>query len=285
MKNNDVMMHNNDTVKKLNFRPFFHQFMVGLENFKELISPSDVAHLIDHTVLSPTASEGDIARLVREAREYRFASVCVNPTHVAYAVEQGGSDVLVATVVGFPLGATTPEAKAYEARQALESGATEIDMVVNHAYVHAHDVDALRRDIVTVAEAVRGYNGTLKCIIEAGYHTPEQVAFATEAVLWASGEVPDVHFMAKTSTGFATSKLLVAKYDETTAVGARVEDLNIMAQVLEGSSVGMKASGGVGTFDDACSVLYAMGARTKEDLSSVKYRIGASAGVQIVSGK
>ena len=278
-------MHNNDTVKKLNFRPFFHQFMVGLEDFKKLVLPGDIAHLIDHTVLSPTASQYDIAKLVREAREYNFASVCVNPTHVAYAVEQGGSDVLVATVVGFPLGATTPESKAYEARQALESGATEIDMVVNHASVQAHDADALHRDIVAVAEAVRDYSGTLKCIIEAGYHTPEQVAFATGAVLRASEAVSGVHFMAKTSTGFAAPKLLVAKYDGTTAVGARPEDLNIMAQVLDGSSVGMKASGGVRTFDDACSVLYAMGARTKDDLASQQYRIGASAGVQIVNQK
>lgn len=251
------------------------------------VSPRDLAPLIDHTNLMPTATEQDIAKLCQEATEYRFTSVCIMPSRVPYAVERLWSgSVAVCTVVGFPLGATDSATKAFEAIQAVKSGAREIDMVVNNGFLSEQHIGGFYNDIATVAQAVYHAGGTvLKCILEAGYLTPEQLREATEAVVGAASEFPDVHFYTKTSTGMALDKLLVDKHGSKVS-GARPEDLQEIARIhasyLE-LSLGIKASGGIRTFDDAIRSLEAMGARTKEDLTPERYRLGTSASISIVS--
>jgi len=257
------------------------------------VKPRDVAPLIDHTNLMPTAREADIAKLCDEAREHGFASVCITPSRVVYAAKQlAGSSVAVCTVVGFPLGATDPASKAYEAKQAIHAGASEIDMVVNNgllydSILHDGSFGAYHADIVTVANAVSQSGGkVLKCIIETGYLSPQHVHRATEIVAEVAASYPSLRVYTKTSTGMAVDKLLVPKYDGKSANGARVGDLEIIAQVhatRPDLKLGIKASGGVRTFADVVLLLEAMGARTKADITPDRYRIGASASVQIVS--
>lgn len=295
-------MHHHNTIKKFNsrmiFRPFMSDVTASFEAFQRKVRPQDIAQLIDHTNLWPNATREDIRKLVDKAKEYRFASVCVNPSMVGYAAElletaEDASDlvlginVLVATVVGFPSGATTSATKAYEAKEALNAGATEIDMVVNTGLlsIDYFESTAFFDDIAAVAKTVATHPGAmLKCIFETAYLTPQQVENASYTVVKVAEQFPDIRFMTKTSTGFALSKLLVPKYDGTTAIGARVEDLEIMARAQSGSSVGIKASGGIKTYDDALRALYAMGARTVVDLRPEQYRIGTSSGIQIVKG-
>ena len=213
-----------------------------------------MARLIDHTLLKPEATADQIAQLCYEARKYGFATVCLNPTHVALAASLlRGSSVGVCTVVGFPLGATAPEVKAYEAQLALDQGATEIDMVINLGALKARDFEMVARDIRAVVRVchARLPPALVKVIIEAALLTDEE---KIAACLLAKESGADY---VKTSTGFASG-------------GATVADVALMRRTV-GPEMGVKAAGGVRTRDDAEAMVKA-GAT----------RIGASAGVKII---
>ena len=212
--------------------------------------PTDLAGYIDHTLLKPEATEEQIRQLCSEAIEYGFASVCVNPTWVPLAARLlTGAKPVVATVIGFPLGATLPDVKAYETRRAREEGATEFDMVINIGALKSKDFRLVERDIAGVVEAARGH--VVKVIIETALLTEEE---KVEACVIAKAAGAD---FVKTSTGFAGK-------------GATVEDVALMRRVV-GADMGVKASGGIRSAQDAKAMIEA-GAT----------RIGASAGVKIV---
>ena len=214
--------------------------------------PDNLARFIDHTLLRPTATADDIDRLCDEAVENRFAAVCINPCWVARAVRRlRGSGITVASVVGFPLGASSPEIKAMEARRALRDGAREIDMVINIGALKSGDHELVRRDIAGVSDACREVGALNKVIIEAAYLSDEEKVIACRLA-----QAARAHFV-KTSTGFGPG-------------GATVEDVALMRQVV-GGEMGVKAAGGVRTLEDARNMI-AAGAT----------RIGASAGVKIV---
>ncbi|MBT2645999.1 deoxyribose-phosphate aldolase [Bacillus sp. ISL-34] len=213
----------------------------------------NVAGLIDHTLLKADATKEQIKVLCEEAREYNFASVCVNPTWVKYASELlEGSDVKVCTVIGFPLGATTPETKAFETKDAISNGAHEVDMVINIGALKDRDDELVERDIRAVVAASTG-KALSKVIIETSLLTDEEKVRACELAVKAGTDY------VKTSTGFSTG-------------GATVEDITLMRKTV-GPDIGVKASGGVRNTSDAQKVIEA-GAT----------RIGASAGVSIVKG-
>jgi len=214
----------------------------------------NLAGLIDHTLLKPDATEDQIAQLCYEARKYEFASVCVNPTHVQLCAELlKGTDVKVCTVIGFPLGASSPEVKAFEAKTALKDGATEIDMVMNIGALKAGDLTLVARDIHEVVEVGHRAGAVVKVIIETALLNEEEKVTACLLAKEAGAD------FVKTSTGFSGG-------------GATVDDVNLMRRVV-GPEMGVKASGGVRNFEDARNMVQA-GAT----------RIGASAGVKIVKG-
>ncbi|MGE7759202.1 deoxyribose-phosphate aldolase [Peribacillus sp. NPDC097895] len=213
----------------------------------------NVAGLIDHTLLKADATKEQIKVLCEEAREYNFASVCVNPTWVKYASELlEGSEVKVCTVIGFPLGATTPETKAFETKDAICNGAHEVDMVINIGALKDKDDELVERDIRAVVAASTG-KALSKVIIETSLLTDEEKVRACELAVKAGTD------FVKTSTGFSTG-------------GATVEDVALMRKTV-GPDIGVKASGGVRNTSDAQKVIEA-GAT----------RIGASAGVSILKG-
>ena len=215
----------------------------------------NVARLIDHTLLKPEASAEQITQLCQEAREYHFATVCVNSARVALAAELlRGSDVAVCAVVGFPLGASLPEVKASEAGLAIAAGAGEIDMVLNIGALKDRDLQALLRDIRTVVVACHAQEVPCKVILETALLSDEEKVIACVVSCAAGAD------FVKTSTGFGGG-------------GATVADIALMRRVV-GPEVGVKASGGVRTWEDAQAVV-AAGAT----------RIGASAGVAIVRGE
>jgi len=214
-------------------------------------SARDWAGLIDHTLLKPDANENEIKRLCEEAAQYHFASVCVNPTWVrACACHLQGSGVPVCTVIGFPLGATLPDVKAYEARRAIMDGAREVDMVINVGALKSGDDCLVEHDIRSVVEVAHEYGVTCKVIIETALLTDDEKVRACEAARKARAD------FVKTSTGFSKG-------------GATVADVALMRRVV-GSALGVKASGGVKSIDDARAMIEA-GAT----------RIGASVGVKI----
>ncbi|CAN5539036.1 MAG: deoxyribose-phosphate aldolase [Pyrinomonadaceae bacterium] len=211
----------------------------------------DWASLIDHTLLKPEASEADIRKLCEEAAQFGFASVCVNPGWVKKASEfLKGSGVPVCTVIGFPLGATLSDVKAYEARRAIFNGAREVDMVINIGALKSGDVCAVEDDIRAVAEAAHENGVLCKVIIETALLTDDEKIRACIASKNAGAD------FVKTSTGFSKG-------------GATVEDIALMRRTV-GSSLGVKASGGVKGIDDA-RAMFEAGAT----------RIGASVGVKI----
>lgn len=208
---------------------------------------------IDHTLLKPESTQEQIAKLVSEAKEYDFASVCVNPTWVSYcANELSGTDVKVCTVIGFPLGATTSATKAFEAKEAIENGASEVDMVINIGLLKSGQYQAVEDDIRAVVEA--SGDKLVKVIIEACLLTDEEKVKACELSVSAGAD------FVKTSTGFSIH-------------GATVEDVALMRKTV-GDKVGVKAAGGARSFADA-EAFIAAGAT----------RIGTSAGVAIVNGE
>ncbi len=213
---------------------------------------ADIARMIDHTLLKPDATQDQIAQLCYEARKYGFAAVCINPSYVKLCSQLlQGSPVHVCTVVGFPLGATPPEVKAYEAQQAIDDGATEIDMVINVGAMKSKDYALVERDIATVARASHTGGAILKVIIEAALLTDEEKVIACQLAKAAGAEY------VKTSTGFGPS-------------GATVNDVALMRRAV-GPAMGIKAAGGIKSYDDA-KAMVAAGAT----------RIGASAGVKIL---
>ena len=214
--------------------------------------PGDVAALIDHTLLKPEATRADIERLCREAAEYRFATVCVNATWVLHAARLlGGTPVAVCSVVGFPLGATTPDVKHYETRRAIFDGAREIDMVINIGALKSGDLRVVERDIEAVVAPCRDVGATSKVIIEAALLSDEEKVTACTLAKAAGAD------FVKTSTGFGPG-------------GATAADVALMRAVV-GTEMGVKAAGGVKDYA-ALTQLVKAGAT----------RIGASAGVRIV---
>ena len=213
---------------------------------------ADLARLIDHTLLKPDATEAQIRKLCQEAKQYHFASVCVNPTWVPLVAEElAGTDVDVCTVIGFPLGATLPEVKAYEAECSIGRGACELDMVINIGALKSGHYDYVREDIAGVVDVAHARGALVKVIIETVLLTDEE---KVEACVLSQAAGADY---VKTSTGFAGG-------------GATVEDVALMRRVV-GSQMGVKASGGIRSAKDAEAMIRA-GAT----------RIGASAGVKIV---
>lgn len=216
------------------------------------MNAKELAAMIDHTLLKADATKEQVIRLCQEAKEHGFASVCVNPYWVKEAASYlAGSDVAVCTVVGFPLGATTPETKAFETKNAVQNGASEIDMVINVGALKSGDVKAVKEDIRAVVEAAGG--ALVKVILETGLLTDEEIVAACE-----QAKAAGAHFV-KTATGFGKG-------------GATVEAVRLMRQTV-GSDLGVKASGGVRDKETALQMIQA-GAN----------RIGASASVAIVSG-
>jgi len=217
------------------------------------VLPENLAKFIDHTLLKPDAKEEQIIKLCEEAKKYGFASVCVNPTFVPLAAELlKGTDVKVCTVIGFPLGATTTDTKVFETKDAIRKGATEIDMVINVGALKAKNYKYVENDIRAVVEAAKPY--IVKVIIETALLTDEEKIAACSLAKSAGAA------FVKTSTGFGPG-------------GATVEDVALMRKVV-GKDVGVKASGGVRDYPSAISMVKA-GAT----------RIGASAGIAIVSGQ
>ncbi|MED3986814.1 deoxyribose-phosphate aldolase [Peribacillus simplex] len=210
--------------------------------------------LIDHTLLKPEIKKEDIIKLCEEAKEFGFASICVNPTWVAKSAEiLQDTDIKVCTVIGFPLGANTPETKAFETKNALENGATEIDMVINIGALKDKNDELVERDIRSVVEAVNKKT-IVKVIIESCLLTDEEKVRACEISVEAGANY------VKTSTGFSLH-------------GATVEDVALMRRSV-GPNIGVKASGGVRNLQDIEAMVEA-GAT----------RIGSSSGVQIFTGK
>ncbi|GAB4203229.1 MAG: deoxyribose-phosphate aldolase [Roseiflexaceae bacterium] len=211
----------------------------------------DIVRLIDHTLLKPEATPQQIERLCAEAREHGFASVCVNPVYVARCAELlAGSGVAVCTVIGFPLGATASAVKAFEAREAIEQGAREVDMVIPIGRLKAGEHDAVEEDIRVVVAAAHLGGAICKVIIETALLTDEEKTTACLLAVRAGAD------FVKTSTGFAAS-------------GATLHDVALMRGVV-GPQIGVKAAGGIRSLADALAMVEA-GAT----------RLGTSAGVQI----
>jgi len=220
------------------------------------IMPTDgsLAHMIDHTILKPDATQDQIAQLCYEAKKHQFASVCVNSSNVKLCADLlKGSGVEVCTVVGFPLGATSTEAKVFETQQAIRDGATEVDMVINVGALKSRDYELVERDIASIARACHAANAILKVIIEAALLSDEEKVIACQLSKVAGAD------FVKTSTGFGPG-------------GATAEDVALMRRVV-GPGMGIKAAGGIRTFEDAQKMI-AAGAT----------RIGASASVKIIQG-
>lgn len=214
----------------------------------------DMARYIDHTLLKPDATADQIAQLCYEARKYQFASVCVNPTHVKLCADLlQNTSVKVCTVIGFPLGASAPEVKAFETMKAIQDGATEIDMVINVGALKAEDHTLVAQDIREVVRVGHAASALVKVIIETSLLTDEEKVTACLLSKEAGAD------FVKTSTGFSGG-------------GATVDDIALMRRVV-GPEMGVKASGGVKNFEDAQNMVKA-GAT----------RLGASAGVKIVKG-
>ena len=215
----------------------------------------NLSQYIDHTLLKPDATEDEIAQLCYEARKFNFASVCVNPANVSLCAELlKGCPVKVCTVIGFPLGASATEVKVFEAENAIQHGATEIDMVINIGALKSKDLELVAKDINAVVVASHSKGAIVKVIIETALLTHEEKVTACLLSKEAGAD------FVKTSTGFSGG-------------GATAEDIALMRRSV-GPSVGVKASGGVRTREDAEKMIEA-GAT----------RIGASAGVKIVKGE
>ncbi|HKL12486.1 MAG TPA: deoxyribose-phosphate aldolase [Halanaerobiales bacterium] len=221
------------------------------------IKPRDMAKMIDHTNLNATATVEEIKQLCEEALEYQFASVCINPIYVPLAnklLEE--SSVKVCTVIGFPLGASTTETKAFETKNAIKNGAQEVDMVMNVGAFKSGAYDLVRSDIKAVKDATKSSGVTsdviVKVILETCYLDDDEIVKACEIAKDVGAD------FVKTSTGFGTA-------------GAEEEKVSLMRKTV-GRDIGVKASGGIKNFEQALSMLDA-GAN----------RIGASSGVNIVT--
>ncbi|WP_208324175.1 deoxyribose-phosphate aldolase [Paenisporosarcina antarctica] len=214
---------------------------------------TNMALMIDHTLLKSEATKTQVEKLCAEAKEFTFASVCVNPTWVKTSAELlTGSLVKVCTVIGFPLGASTPETKVFETTDAINNGASEIDMVMNVGALKSQDLELVKRDIEAVVNAAKG-KAIVKVILETCLLSKEEIIVASQLSKDAGAD------FVKTSTGFSTG-------------GATIEVVALMREVV-GPDMGVKASGGVRSLEDVQKMIEA-GAT----------RIGASSGVQIMQG-
>lgn len=218
------------------------------------MNSKEIASMIDHTLLKPEATEEEIKKLCLEAKEHGFASVCVNPSNVKFAYDiLKDTKVKVCTVIGFPLGANTSTLKAFEAREAIENGATEVDMVINVGKLKAKDYEFVKNDIKAVVDAAKG-KALTKVILETCLLTDEEKVTACKLSKEAGAD------FVKTSTGFSKG-------------GATAEDIKLMRETV-GEKMGVKASGGVRTHEDAVKMINAGASR-----------IGASASIAICEGK
>jgi deoxyribose-phosphate aldolase len=216
---------------------------------------TDIAKYIDHTLLHPQARKDEISKLCEEAKENKFFAVCVNPCHVRQAVKElSSSDVAVATVIGFPLGANLTDIKIAEAQRAISEGAEEIDMVINIGALKDGDVNYVTEEIKAIVKVAK--NHLVKVIIECDLLTDDEKRAATKACVDAGAG------MVKTSTGFVKD-----------GKGATVEDIKLIKETLGGASLGIKASAGIRDREKAQALIDA-GAT----------RLGTSAGVAIVKG-
>jgi len=221
---------------------------------RKTVTNDDLARMIDHTVLKPEATADEIKKLCEEAKEYNFASVCVNPCNVALCKELlKGSEVKVCTVIGFPLGANTTETKRFEAEQAITNGALEIDMVINVGRLKQGDYNYVFNDVKEVVLAAKNGKALCKVILETALLTDEEKVKACILCKEAGAD------FVKTSTGFSKG-------------GATAADVALMRKIV-GGAMGVKASGGIRTREDA-EIMIANGAS----------RIGASASIKIVLG-
>lgn len=245
---------------KNHLRPFSYDAANDLVSFGAsrvgVVAPScppkyEMARWIDHTLLKPDVTRDEIEHICAEAKEHSFASVCINPTWVNHSYKLlRGTDVNVCTVIGFPLGATLPEVKATETRQVISQGAQEVDMVINVGALKSGDLSLVEHDIRSVVRAAG--RKIVKVILETCLLTDEEKVTACTIAKQAGAD------FVKTSTGFSSG-------------GATVTDVALMRKVV-GPAMGVKASGGVRSYDDACKMVEA-GAT----------RLGASASVAIVS--
>lgn len=213
----------------------------------------ELNRMMDHTLLKADATEEAVLEIIEEAKKYHFYSVCINPTWVKLAAEKlAGKPVAVCTVIGFPLGANTSEVKAYEARDAINNGADEVDMVINIGALKSAQYKKVQQDIEAVVEAAKD-RALVKVIIETALLTNEEIVKACELAQAAGAD------FVKTSTGFSTS-------------GAHAEDVRLMRETV-GPEMGVKASGGIHTAEEAMAMVEA-GAT----------RLGTSASVAIING-
>lgn len=200
------------------------------------ISKEQLAGMIDHTLLKPTTTKKDIMRLCREAKKYRFAAVCVNPTYVSLAAKLlKNTDVKVCTVIGFPLGATTTEVKAFETENAIKNGAQEVDMVINIGMLKSGNYGFVKRDIEAVVKAAG--DAITKVIIETCYLSDKEKVKACMLAKKAGADY------VKSSTGFGSR-------------GATIADVRLMRKIV-GKKMGVKAAGGIRTFEDAVAMIEA----------------------------
>ena len=214
----------------------------------------NIANMIDHTVLKAFSTREDVIKVCNEAKEHGFFSVCINPTHIELAKKElEGSNVKVCTVIGFPLGANTSEVKAFETKDAISKGAHEVDMVINIGALKDKNYDLVYNDIKAVVDAANK-EALVKVIIETCYLTDEEKKIACELSVKAGADY------VKTSTGFGTG-------------GSTPKDIKLMRDVV-GPTVGVKASGGVRTTEDAIKVIDAGASR-----------IGASSSISIATGE
>lgn len=217
------------------------------------ISRRQLAKMIDHTLIKPTATKNDVKKLCKEAEKHSFGRVCVNSAYVSLANQLlRRTDVKVVSTAGFPFGSSLPEVKAFEARKAMENGASEIDMVINIGALKSGDYDTVKRDIEMVVDVKRSHGNDLviKVIIETSYLTKEEKVIACKIAKEAGAD------FVKTSTGFVG--------------GATVEDVRLMRETV-GRDMGVKAAGGIRTLKEALAMIEA-GAN----------RIGTSTGVAII---
>lgn len=211
----------------------------------------NVNKMIDHTLLKPEANEDALFALIEEAKKYEFASVCVNPYWVSLASKElAGTTVEVCTVIGFPLGANTTATKAFETEDAIKNGATEVDMVINVGALKSGNDDIVLKDIEAVVKAAQG-KALIKVILETCLLTDREIALASKLSVQAGAD------FVKTSTGFSTG-------------GATIKDIALMRKTV-GPDIGVKASGGVRTAEDAKTMIHAGASR-----------LGASSSVAIV---
>lgn len=246
-----------DVCVKTCFDDYGHLISIGAERISTKLGekPNDqaIAKYIDHTLLKPESTANQIIQLCQEAKLYQFASVCVNPGYVKLCSDLlSGTNIKVCSVIGFPLGATTPKVKAFETENAIKDGASEVDMVLNIGALKSRNLELAARDIIAVVDVAHAANALVKVIIETALLDYEEKVIACLICKETGAD------FVKTSTGFSTG-------------GATVEDIHLMNRIV-GSTMGVKAAGGIRSLDSL-----------KQMIESGATRIGATVGVKIMN--